>query len=95
MIGYIKFNGVLHYITGTIYALAVFGSLIGSFNDGSLLILVIVFGLLAWLFIALGNGMFRVARKAENYTRFCNAQGIDVDKEHSEKFFSQYKMEVK
>jgi len=94
---YTKINGGLHYLAFAIYAIGSASSFIFMLinGDASLFILTIIFGLLAWLFLTLGNWCFQICDKAENFDRFCEVHKLDKTKKYHWEFFTQYKKETK
>jgi hypothetical protein len=97
MVTYMKIAGVFTYFYAGVYALGsvffLFGSLFQS--DGSLFLAFLIFSPITWLLIKFADAHFRMARRTQNYINFCKAVDLDDDKEHSEKFFRQFKLEVK
>jgi len=97
MVTYMKIAGVFTYFYAGVYGLASVFFLFGSIfqADGSLFLAFIIFAPITWLIFKFADAHFRMARRTQNYINFCKALDIDDDKEHSEKFFRQFKLEIK
>ncbi len=97
MIIYTNIQAVFIYFYGGIYGIAaMFSFFWGLFSgDTGLIGLSILFVPLAYLLHLFAQAHFRMARRTQNYINFCKAVDIDDTKEHSEKFFKQFKFEVK
>ena len=93
----LRIQGVFIYFYVVLYAIT---SIIGLFTaltnpDASTLILSIIFVPIAFLLHLLAQGHFSVARKADNYMKFCKVHGINNEKEQPEEFFKKFKKESK
>jgi hypothetical protein len=97
MITWTKLQGYFIYLYAGIYGLgALIGFLSSLLNDfGTGILFLIVFAPIAYLLHLYAQAHFRIARRAENYIKFCKVHGISDDKEHSEEYFRLYKKEVK
>jgi hypothetical protein len=97
MTTYTRIQGYFMYFYVILYGFtAVIGFFDGLFrNDGFVLVMSMLFVPIGYLLHLLAQAHFRLARRADNYINFCKATGIDDDKEHSEKFFRQFKSEIK
>ena len=97
MITYMKIAGIFTYFYAGVYALATVFLLFGSLfqNDGAMFLGAIIFAPITWGLIKFAEAHSRMARRTQNYLNFCKAVDLDDDKEHSEKFFRQFKLEVK
>lgn len=87
-----KIQGVVIYIYAVIYGITSIAALFSSISssDGSLFLLTLLFTPISYLLYLFGKAHFRLARRAENYIKFCKAHKLNDDKEHTEKFYSMY-----
>ena len=98
MITWTKLQGYFIYFYAGLYGL---GAVIGFFssltNDiGAGFLVLVVFAPIIYLLHLYAQAHFRIARRADNYIKFCKAMNLeDNEKEHSEKFFRQFKLVTK
>ena len=97
MIFYIKLQAVFIYIYAVFYGIA---GLVGIFlaiseRDYTNLWMFVLFTPIAFLLHLFAQSHFRMATRTQNYINFCKAVGINDEREHSVKFFSQFRLKLK
>lgn len=95
MIVYMQIAGALTYLYSGIYFLGgVFAFLYALISgDISLIILSIVFVPFGLIFFLFAQAHFRMARRTENYLKFCKIHKLDNEKVYSNEFFAKFKLE--
>jgi hypothetical protein len=91
----IRISAIFIYVSLVALGIQVIVGLFTGVTDGGFLVTTILFVPIALLGHLYAQAHFSVARRADNYIKFCKVHEINNDKEYSEEFFKLFKKESK